>query len=367
MLDHLHYVPIIKWRQGEYQALYRLASSIKDFTTPLLEIPTEGWDFENEVPAKSLDDHLSAFGKRLKAKWGNRRCFVDSCYLDGDAIISTGKHHFEWIFELARNEGCAGIPVAGLSRHAGYLRAVKDIIQADKRGMCLRLESSHFDQAGLKAELSKLLKYLGVGEPEVDVIIDLRADVGQSVQTHALVLLALLKQLPSMARWRSVTVAGTAFPESLPSSIYRPTGKAKRTEWLGYKKLASMVPEDMRLPTFGDYSVSHPRTERLDPRMIDPLAKVKYTIKDEWFIVVGEKVKKYGRGQYVDLCKRIVRSSPPLFAGTTYSWGDEYIAGCASRSMSTGGASTWPSIGTNHHVTQVVRDLANFYGASVAP
>ena len=65
MFYHLHYVPVLKWRQCEYQSLLKLTATIKEWVTPLFEIPTEQWDFENGAPAKSLDEHLAKFGKRL--------------------------------------------------------------------------------------------------------------------------------------------------------------------------------------------------------------------------------------------------------------------------------------------------------------
>jgi len=33
-ITHTDYVPILKWRQGEYQALWRLADATKDRTVP---------------------------------------------------------------------------------------------------------------------------------------------------------------------------------------------------------------------------------------------------------------------------------------------------------------------------------------------
>jgi len=39
-------VPILKWKMGEYQALQRLSTPVKDCLTPLLEIPPVGFDFE---------------------------------------------------------------------------------------------------------------------------------------------------------------------------------------------------------------------------------------------------------------------------------------------------------------------------------
>ena len=55
MFGHQHYVPVLKWKLGEYQALHRLASDIKDRMTPLIEIPDIGYDFDAHVPLGGLE------------------------------------------------------------------------------------------------------------------------------------------------------------------------------------------------------------------------------------------------------------------------------------------------------------------------
>lgn len=72
------YMPILKWRQGEYLAVGRTSEGVKDGIYPLFEIPIEQWDFENDAPAKSLDDHLKNVGRRLSSNWKARRCLFDS-------------------------------------------------------------------------------------------------------------------------------------------------------------------------------------------------------------------------------------------------------------------------------------------------
>ncbi|MFB5761329.1 beta family protein [Paenibacillus medicaginis] len=47
-----HYVPIVKWKQGEQRALETLAATSKERLTPLIEIAPIDWDFENEVQRK---------------------------------------------------------------------------------------------------------------------------------------------------------------------------------------------------------------------------------------------------------------------------------------------------------------------------
>src|SRR4051812_34890347 len=123
MFNHLHYVPILKWKLGEYQALSRLAPSVKDRITPLLEIPAVGYDFEKHRTSKSLDDHLSDFGRRLKSKWQARACFVDTKPIGALERLADGAHPLDRVLGLARAEGCQAIPAIGLSSDVDYREA----------------------------------------------------------------------------------------------------------------------------------------------------------------------------------------------------------------------------------------------------
>ena len=42
------YVPVLKWRQGEYQSLHRLDDTVKDTIFPLINIPPIEYDFEEK-------------------------------------------------------------------------------------------------------------------------------------------------------------------------------------------------------------------------------------------------------------------------------------------------------------------------------
>ena len=56
---------LLRWRQGEYEALFRLGSPQKDAILPLIEILKPDYDFEQRKPKRDLDEHLKLFGKRL--------------------------------------------------------------------------------------------------------------------------------------------------------------------------------------------------------------------------------------------------------------------------------------------------------------
>jgi Beta protein len=361
-----HYVSIVKWRQGEYQALTHLEETVKDWVTPLLEIPEETWDFEAGAPSKTLDSHLATFGKRLHAKWRGRHCFIDSCHIEGNQKMEDGTHHIERIFNLVRAEGATAIPTIGLSRLHGYRAAIKKIIATDKLGVCIRLIPSDFT-SDLARNLNGLMEAIAVTPNEVHLIIDTSDELNDDAVALGNWWIQLLLQVPNQSAWATLTIAGSSFPQSLPTATYRPDGTALRNEWLAYKLVSTAAKDRLsRLPTFGDYVCASPKTAKLDPRQIDPNAKIKYTFGDHWLIALGVQVKKNGRGQYKNLCSAIINHKSKAYRGHKYSHGDDYIYTCANGG-STGGTSTWPCVASNHHITMVARDLANLHGALNAP
>jgi len=73
--DHSHYVPILKGKQGELNALQSTDPKLLTKVTPLVEIPPipPAWpEGENQkpVPGKTIDEHIKsvakAFTKALK-------------------------------------------------------------------------------------------------------------------------------------------------------------------------------------------------------------------------------------------------------------------------------------------------------------
>jgi hypothetical protein len=363
MFIHTHYVPILKFRQGEYLAMGRSSTAIKQWMTPLFELPTEPWDFEEKQPSKSMDEHLSQFGKRLSRNW-KARCFVDSPYIGGSASVASGLHHLEHAFSLARAENCQAVPVVAIERDAAYKNAVATIVASDKRGACIRLSPDDF-ASGIPGKITSLLTAIGLKASDCDLIIDANDDVSSSPSSQAVVWKSQIASLPQLTEWRSLTVAGGSFPASLsPASSYRPHKDVKRDEWLAYKLL---VKEKLaRVPAFGDYSAASPKTFEMDPRLMDPNAKVKYTLNDEWRVVMGNQVKKNGRSQYQALCKTLITSLGTGWPGRSYSHGDEFIEDCAA-GKGNGGSSTWPTVTTSHHAAAAVRGIATLFGVSPVP
>ena len=363
MFNHRHYVPILKWKMGEYQALQRLANPIKDALTPLLEVPPVGFDFETGQNKESADDHLGDFGKRLKSKWQARRCFVDLKYLPPATRLMGGRHYVDAVFATARAEGCGAIPVVGFANDPAFVAAVAAVIQLDRRGVCLRLSLIDFDRPALTTDIENTLRTLGVGWAETDLVIDLGTPNFVPIAAYVRTLPALLSLIPTLNRWRTLTIAGTSYPQSV-AALAPPYQIIPRYEWQAYRTFVGLLGREARIPTFGDYAVAHPDLVEMDMRMIKPFAKLRYTITDNWHIGRGTPVRTHGFAQYQDMCATLV--GRPYFSGAAYSAGDAYIADCAAGRVTTGNLSTWVWVSTNRHLTKVVDDLAILHGLSIA-
>ena len=354
MFNHRHYVPILKWKMGEYQALQRLSERAKDGLTPLFEIPPIGFDFESGTHKKSPDEHLADFGKRLKSKWQARRCFVDLKHLPSDTRMVGGRHFVDVTFDAARTEGCSAIPVACFANDTAFLSAIRNVVQRDRRGVCFRLKFVDFNRLNLATDLETLLRPIVSDWSDVDLVIDLGTTIlplAVFVQTIGLV--------PNLNRWRTLTIAATSYPETI-AQIRSPFEIVPRLEWQAYRTYVAQLGQEARIPTFGDYAVAHPDLVELDMRIIKPFAKLRYTIDDNWHIARGTSVRTDGFGQYQQMCATLV--AQPYFSGRDYSAADAYIDDCSVGAVTTGNLSTWVWVSTNRHLTKVVDDLASVHG-----
>jgi hypothetical protein len=363
--DHNHYVPCLRWKQGEYQAVLRLGAAARDFITPLIEVPEMGFDFETRSESKTIRKHLEPFAKRVHEKWGTRPCFVDVLHIPPEKVMTDGRHPVSFLFDALRTARCSAVPVTGLARDSGYQRAVKQAVSRDGSGLCLRVNIEEAAKPGLKDKTNALLANVDIDVEVCDLNLDLGAPNFEPVEGFAKLVEALIRKLPYLGRWRTFTIMGTSFPSSM-AEIKRSPATIPRSEWILYKRLvSSLLKANVRLPTFGDYGISHPALLSMDMRLVKPSATIRYTTDDGWFIVKGPNVRENRYEQYRDHCRTVTGSA--CYMGSRFSEGDRYIFECAAGSASTGNLTTWRKVGTSHHLEKVVRDISNLFGSSAAP
>lgn len=360
--NHRHYVPCIRWKQGEYQALHNLSNQTKKSITPLIEVPEIGFDFETRRPAKSIDEHLAPFAERVRKKWGTRSCFVDTRLIEPAKRMAHRQHPLTFIFDALRAEKCRAIPLTGLDRDDELQNAVREVIKKDKLGMCVRLDIEEAAKPNLTTLIGSLLKKVSLKMTECDLVVDLGAPNFEPLSGFTnLIVNQIVRNIPSLSRWRTFTLCGTSFVSTM-AELKLGQNTLPRFEWQLFTRVAkSLGAAGFRLPTFGDYAISHPDVLSLDMRLVKPSATIRYTADESWFIVKGPNVRDNGYTQYRAHCLTVINS--PYYLGPTFSYGDQYIEDCASGSAGTGNLTTWRTVGTNHHLEKVVVDISNWFGS----
>jgi len=374
--DHKHYIPCLKWKQGEYQAISRFDSSIKNYFTPLIEVPEIGWDFEEKRNIRTLEEHLMLFTKRVIKKWGKAPCIIDTRYILSTGKIEESVQTIRFIFNKLRENCCYAIPTIHLDNDNEYKEEIRNIIKEneeelcllkeDKEDLCLRLSLEQASKEKLKKDIDIMLEKLKIQLNKIHLILDMDAPNYIPLEGFAKLIKKIIYNLPYLNEWRTFSILGTSIPKTM-SEIKKGVKILDRYEWIFYKRIIEdFEKENSRLPTFSDYGIYHPNILLpRDMRQINSSANIKYTINDKWFIVKGRGIKVEGGldlEQFRDLSKTII--STQYYYGSNFSFGDDYIEKCANGKTKTPGSLTrWIQVCTNHHIQKVIKDIANYYAS----
>jgi hypothetical protein len=364
--DHTHYVPILKGKRAEFNAVAQLYASRRAGLTPLFDVVPVDWDYDDEQPKKAESAHLEATVTSMVKAWGaDSPLYVD---LSGaglsDTVVGdpTGRHPCTFFFDYARAKGLLAIPVVPLAADAALQAAVVSIMAKDNRGAMVRVSSEDLSSHNVTQALSNLPASLGQLAGHIDLLIDMEDLDANAVFAYRMALMQLVPNLPHLNQWRTFTLAGSAFPQSLSG---RPVGEfvtVPRVEWSLWTELITRLPLQVRRPTFGDYGVVHVDTPEIDMRFVDPRNNIRYTIDADWLIVRGHSRKKKLGPTNPQLCSMLM--GHPAFRGQHFSAGDNQIVLCATGSAGVGNLMTWLQVGTNHHLTFVVDQLASRFASS---
>ncbi|MCA1790673.1 MAG: beta family protein [Thioalkalivibrio sp.] len=358
MAEQAQYVPCLRWKQGEYQAVMRLAPEVQTRLLPLIEIPEIGYDFENRAPACSLDDHVEPFPKRVARKWGKGRCLVDVDLVNvPGAMMRDGAHPATYVFSDLRQLGVNAVPVLRLSKESSSQVPLIEAVQASGLGACVRLNLVEAASATVGERVGALLAQLRAKPSDCDLVLDLEAPNFEPLDAFAELISQTLIDLPELSSWRTLTLLGTSFPSTM-AEVGRGLNRVDRKEWPLYLEVRrAIIERSGRVLQFGDYAIAHPAVIQVDFRNVAPAASVRYTTDKQWLIAKGRSTRREPPEQFRELCRMIVDS--PEFDGRSFSKGDGYVADCATGQGSTGNLTTWRWVGTNRHITKVTRTLAS--------
>ena len=356
ILSDDRYVPALRWRQAEYQALFHLDNLIKDQVVPLICIPDVEFDFELWQAKRTVQEHVQTFPRRFLNKWGSRPAWITLNDKIAVKRMDDGTHVLDYILDALRPHHVCVIPAVPVAADVETLAAAQRGAAQDRNGVAIILRLEDLMVRNPKGPVVNTLFTVGVRQKDTDLVIDLRAPNFEPYAAFAHALVASLRKMGDLDQFRNLILISTAFPATF-ADVARGTDRIPRHDWLFYKEFLAALPSRARRPIYGDYTIVHPDFVAKDMRKIKAAGKVIYTTEDAWATRKGGAFRG-NEDQMHDHCKRIVEESSFQFQGAAFSYGDEYIARCATRQEGHSNLSRWKCIGINHHITMVSKDLA---------
>lgn len=337
------YIPFLKGKQGEITALRELGPEERRSVTPAIQV------FPNRN-----DERLTKEMSQLARAWaGESPILLDTAWLDPAA---TSRHPLLVASSAARGGGMELVPVVRPGSDAAYRAAARQLIERHRRGVALRLPPANWLAANSQSVLDELLGDVDVGPPQTDLILDAGAIAGSAaLDLYSALLGKLLPELPYLTTWRRVVILSGAFPADLRSV---PRGQLERIPrldwrlWSGFRTFARSI-------SFGDHAISHPDTveELRTGAAIPRYAQLRYSSDEDFVVGRAGDLNRLGDGEMYTLCRRVVRA--PEWDGRDFSVGDTWIDDRAQGSGNGGTYTTWRRVGTVHHITKVVTQLAS--------
>jgi hypothetical protein len=336
------YVPILKGKAGEYEALKSLDPRTRERLVPLV-VPSAASD--DPQPVRDLASTLRA----MPMGWGRQGPII----LDGEQMPSVAQ--FADCLTAASQLGWLAIPSTRLTDPGAYHDVVRTTAR-DGAGLTLRLRRHELDPADLTSQLTEFMKVMGVDPSMIDLVFDLRDVDFMKLGATSLAVLNALRSLPWAADWRHLVLAATGAPASMKEFGVNEISEMPRNEAILFASIAQ-AKDLRRMPIYSDYAIAHPDpVEDQSGPAINMAASLRYSTEDKVLIVKGVRVRDNGSALFPDLLGRLV--ARPEFAGRTFSRGDGWIDDAAKRDVGPGNAKKWREAGTSHHLTMITRLFA---------
>ena len=344
-----HYVPILKCKRAEKTALQALTPVVRGRLTPLMEIV--------EVkPGKTIAGHLNTAFHSMNAAFAGGAQF----FLDAREVSTASAAAARQVFDRAAGLALAFVPVTGISRPATETQAA---LAHAQRGICLRVTKPELEQGGLDARLLAFLSAHGLDPDGVDLVMDMGAVENLIPATVQTIADEFVSTLGALRPWRTLTLSGTAFPRSMGVTASNTHVFIARTEWNAWTQLHGRRRGLARMPSFGDAAIQHPSgVEGFDPRIHQVSASIRYTVASDWLLIKGSSTRITPASvQFRRLAAQLVSRGPlaRFFAGAAHCYGCQDAVRAARGAPRLGSAEVWRRIGTQHHLTTVVGQMAS--------
>lgn len=356
------YVPILKAKKGEFDALTHLHERATNQVIPWFDVPP--------APANEKSDaFLNKTAQGIAKVCAGKQIFMDLPRWATNAQTEGGEHVIPYFLNQLELLDVSVNPVVEYVSWDDpvYANAITSITLKTEQNFCIRLNMDVDTVADIIADpdyvsehILDIVNTLELNPVKTYLLVDFGDVSGQSHFIEEMVDKAT--QAISLVQgigFSKIMLAGSSLPSSIELAVKdrNSTGLVLRKEMMLWQILLSEKPNLNII--FADYGVRNPSAG--DESMPYPNAngKIRYTLDKHYFIARGHALNadlKYQ--QFFNLAKIIINSKH--FFGAKFSWGDERILFYSNSTTQTGNQTTWISIDTNHHIETVVMEVLEF-------
>jgi hypothetical protein len=372
MKNQICYVPILKWKRGEENALKHLDESHKKFMTPLIELvmpyPKLFKDKEqkiNKSEEEIFEELISDFRNKrisqipdeIKMAWGSSPIYIDFSLL---YTIPLRIESINGIIKKGLMLNLQLIPVLNLNDDEKIIKTICANLK-EERCLCLRIvQSDLLSISNLNKKIDVFFKAYKLCENNIDLLVDLK-DVNETFMEYQK-LLSLSQEIKNIFNWRKLIFASGAFPKDMSNCAIDKLNYLPRLDFINWQNQTKNK-KLKRIPIFADYTIRHPIYNE-KAMSFSPTTIIKYTRETDWLVMKGEK-----QNFILYLANaNLLSEEKSIFYGEDYSFGDKYIADKGRHYVKymkdpkikgTGTSETWITAGINHHMVCTINQVAN--------
>lgn len=349
MKDQIIYLPILKGKQGEYGALKELKCEHKKKILPLVEIPPITLAI-NDKPIKTINKIDSSI-KNILNSWNEDQEIMKDIY---NLEVKIGNDLTINIFNnKLSDKNYKMVPVIRLDTSEEILSNIQNY-----ENICLRIFFKNFeDFKDINDEINRIKMHINNNYNKIYLLIDMGYFDCKHFSLAYISTISIINSINNIDKFKSLFLSITSFPINLSDCFPNRITKIERIETKLHQKLQENI-NIKRIPLYSDYCISNPLISEINPLMMNMSASIRYTKESYWYIFKGKSLKTHTFDQFYDLAKQIVKSD--IYEGKDFSWGDKQINDKSKKIGSTGNASTWRKIGTNHHIIFMINLLSNY-------
>lgn len=351
-LANAMYRPHVLAQTGELMALGELSDREQAGMIPVFVVPALPWDPQDRRFTRSLTTHLRGLPERIFRARRQAPCYIDVSQLH-DPLLPDGMHALMWMASARVRSQGRFLPLVTERSSLLTLDAAARVFERHRDGIGIRVTARGPD-ADRAMALESMLAIMGANPEDVDLFIDLG-----SIEREQRLQAILQTYLSGKARWRSVSIGGRDWPESLPD---RPgvVGSPRHT-WTNFRRARALAGQQhTRLPGLFDYAGSPPPIRISDGSEHLRRPVFTYTTEDEIFIVQTDAVQRRPRSResrrsLAPLMQRVM--SQESFATPIVTDTDWWIAN-AARGASPAGPTEWSNRSAHRHLRVALHQLA---------